>query len=56
MTLSLRYADAKQVGKVRQFVNRYLGPENRAVFDSVWTGKDDAKALQIANLQRNGGR
>ena len=56
LTLSLRYADSKQVGKVRQFVNTYLGAENRAIFDSVWAGKDDAKVLQLANMQKNGGR
>ena len=50
LALSLRQATPKQVGKVRQFVESQLGPENRAIFDSVWIGKDDARAVQIAGL------
>lgn len=50
LALSLRHATPKQVGKVRQFVESQLGPENRAIFDSVWIGKDDARAVQIAGL------
>lgn len=62
LALSLRHATPKQVGKVRQFVESQLGPENRAIFDSVWIGKDDARAVQIAglsclhNLNTMGGR
>lgn len=62
LALSLRHATPKQVGKVRQFVESQLGPENRAIFDSVWIGKDDARAVQIAglsslhNLNTKGGR
>ncbi len=62
LVLSLRHATPKQVGKVRQFVESQLGPENRAIFDSVWIGKDDARAVQIAglsnlhNLNKKGGR
>lgn len=50
LTLSLRHATPKQVGLVRQFVETRLGAENRAIFDSVWVGKDDTRALQIATL------
>lgn len=52
LTLSLRYATPKQVGAVRTFIQKYLGAENRAIFDSVWIGKDDARAVQIAGLSR----
>ena len=50
LALSLRHATPKQVGKVRQFVETQLGAENRAIFDSVWVGKDDTRAMQIATL------
>ena len=50
LTLSLRHATPKQVGLVRQFVETQLGAENRAIFDSVWVGKDDTRAMQIATL------
>jgi len=50
LALSLRHATPKQVGKVREFVETQLGAENRAIFDSVWVGKDDTRAMQIATL------
>ena len=57
LTLSLRHATPKQVGLVRQFVETQLGAENRAIFDSVWVGKDDTRAIQIATLHNSiGGR
>ena len=57
LALSLRHATPKQVGKVRQFVDTQLGAENRAIFDSVWMGNDDTRALHIAALQNSkGGR
>lgn len=57
LALSLRHATPKQVGKVRKFVETLLGAENRAIFDSVWVGKDDTRALQIATLHNlKGGR
>ena len=56
LALSLRHATPKQVEKVRQFVETQLGAENRAIFDSVWAGKDDTRALQIANPRIEGGR
>lgn len=57
LALSLRHATPKQVGKVRQFVETQLGAENRAIFDSVWVGKDDTRAMQIATLHNlKGGR
>lgn len=57
LALSLRHATPKQVGRVRQFVETQLGAENRAIFDSVWVGKDDTRAMQIATLHNlKGGR
>lgn len=57
LALSLRHATPKQVGKVRQFLETQLGAENRAIFDSVWVGKDDTRAMQIATLHNlKGGR
>ncbi len=58
LTLSLRHADGRQIGKVKQFIRKYLGSENEAIFDSLWAGEDDEKALQIAqqNQFRNVGR
>lgn len=57
LALSLRHATPKQVEKVRQFIESRLGPENRAIFDSVWISKDDARAVQIASLHKlKGGR
>ena len=62
LALSLRHATPKQVGRVRQFVETQLGAENRAIFDSVWVGNDDTRAMQIAslsnlhNLNTKGGR
>ena len=62
LALSLRHATPKQVAKVRQFIESQLGPEILATFDSVWIGKDDARAVQIAglsslhNLNTSGGR
>ena len=50
LALSLRHATPKQVGKVRQFVETQLGAENCAIFDFVWMGKDDTRAMQIASL------
>lgn len=58
LTLSLRHADGRQIGKVKQFIRKYLGSENEAIFDSLWIGENDEKALQIAqqNQLRNVGR
>ena len=58
LTLSLRHADGRQIGRVKQFIRKYLGSENEAIFDSLWIGENDEKALQIAqqNQLRNVGR
>lgn len=56
LALSLRHATPKQVGLVRQFIKSQLGHENCAIFDSVWVGKDDTRAMRIATLNLKGGR
>lgn len=58
LTMNLRHVDEKNVGKVRRFIEKNLGAENRAVFDSLWVGKNDERALQIAQMQSfiKGGR
>lgn len=52
LTMNLRHVDEKNVGKVRSFIAQNLGQENRAVFDSLWIGKNDERALQIAQMQK----
>ena len=56
LVMGLRHASPKQVGKVREFIESHLGAENREIFDSVWVGKDDAKALHMAKLRSDRGR
>lgn len=58
LTMNLRHVDEKNVGKVRRFIEKNLGAENRAVFDSLWVGNNDERALQIAQMQNfiKGGR
>ena len=51
LALNLQYATPKQVGVVRDFIDKNLGAENRAVFDSLWAGKDPNRALQIKRLK-----
>jgi len=51
LTLSLRYVSSREVGKARKFIKENLGNENEAIFDSVWIGKDDERALQIAQIK-----
>lgn len=52
LALSLRYVDDKHVRNVREFIGDNLGQENRAIFDSLWIGKNDERALQIAQMQQ----
>lgn len=58
LALNLRHANEKQVGKVREFIDSHFGRENRAIYDSVWAGKNDDRALQLAQMQflKNNGR
>lgn len=50
-TLGLRHADTRQVKSVRQFIQKYLGAENLAIFDSLWVGQDAERAIQITQMQ-----
>jgi len=52
LTLSLRHVDDKNVGKIRNFIGQNLGRENVAIFDSLWIGKNDERALQIAQIKQ----
>ena len=52
LALSLRHVDDKHVTKVRDFIGQELGQENKAIFDSLWVGKNDDRALLIAQQQQ----
>ena len=52
LTFNLRYVDDRNVRTVREFIDKNLGSENREIFDSLWVGKDDERALQIAQMQK----
>ena len=47
---SLRTADEKQVEFVRNFIRENLKAESLPVFDSLWIGNDDERAMLIAEL------
>jgi hypothetical protein len=52
LALGLRHATDKDVVLVRQFIENQLGREILAVFDPIWIGKDEDRALQIKSLQQ----
>lgn len=52
LALGLRHANDKDVVLVRQFIEDKLGKEILAVFDPIWIGKDEDRALQIKSLQQ----
>lgn len=56
LTLSLRHVPEHQVKQVRKFIERKLGKENLAIFDSLWVNRDEDRALYVAGLKQNGGR
>ena len=39
-----------QVEVVREFIGKYLGGENLAIFDSLWIEDDEERAMKIAEL------
>jgi hypothetical protein len=51
LTLNLRHVEPKDMRKVRKFIEKYLGPENLAIFDSIWVGKDESRAIQISKAR-----
>lgn len=50
LALSLRRANIDQVEVVREFIGKYLGGENLAIFDSLWIEDDEERAMKIAEL------
>ncbi len=54
LALSLRHAMPRQVGTVRRFIEKELGKENLEIFDSVWVGEDDERALLVNSLKGQG--
>ena len=50
LALSLRSANNEQIQQVREFVGHELGKEILSMFDSVWVGEDNEKAIYLANL------
>ena len=55
LTLSLRYVDRRNVAKVRDFIGKQLSAENLAVFDKLWIGQSDERAVQIGKFRENAG-
>ena len=50
LALSLRFAKPEQLNVVRNFISANLGGEILKMFDMVWVGKDNEKALFLAGL------
>ncbi len=53
LCLTLRVATEEQVPQVRNFIKKYLGAENLAYFDSVWSEGSAERTLLIGRLQGN---
>ena len=49
LMLSLRIATMEEVGKVREFIGKFLGREHLATFDSLWADTDE-KAIFLDRL------
>lgn len=56
LVYNLRRADEEQVKTVRAFIGKNLGPEYQQVYDSIWVGEDDDRALYINSLAAYKGR
>ena len=52
LALSLRSAGIEEIQQVREFINEELGAEILSMFDVVWVGQDDEKALHLAGLPK----
>ena len=50
LALSLRYAKNDEVAIVRDFIQQRLGTEILKMYDSVWVGNDNEKALFLSGL------
>ncbi len=49
-TLNLRHANERQLPVVREFIRKNLGAENLAIFDSLWVGNSEERAIQISRI------
>ncbi len=52
LALSLRYAKNDEVAIVRDFIQQRLGTEILKMYDSVWVGNDNEKALFLSGLMK----
>ena len=52
LALSLQYATESQIAKVRQFIGKELGSEMLSIFDTVWVGNDDERAILLDSLAK----
>lgn len=52
LALSLRRASIEEIQQVREFISHELGKEILAMFDLVWVGDDNEKAIHLASLQK----
>ena len=52
LALSLRSASIEEIQQVREFINDELGAEILSMFDLVWVGEDDEKAIHLAGLPK----
>lgn len=50
MALSLRGANIDEIQKVREFISDELGKEILSMFDVLWVGNDNEKAIFLASL------
>lgn len=51
LAMSLRYVGERDFEKVHEFIEDNLGKEIAATFDEAWVGKDDDRALQVAEIK-----
>ena len=52
LALSLRWTSIDQIQQVREFINKELGAEILSMFDVIWVGQDDEKAIYLASLPK----
>jgi len=52
LALSLRSADIEEIAQIREFINDELGSEILSMFDVIWAGDDNEKAIHLASLPK----
>lgn len=52
LALSLRSANVEEIKQVREFIAKELGAEILSMFDLVWVGDDNEKAIALAGLPK----